>query len=245
MRVKRVGKTWWIFGHWPAVGPYHRRDEAKEALTGLIRFYGQKTLSRSQFSQGDFVMQVKRSALVRLLVAVGVETAPKWDLARLKKKATRGLMEMNDPDDPLVNEIESKEDKDLLIALLAAAGNKEDVEIEDDGDGQAEAAAKPAEKPAKPAKKPKADKPAPAEKPAKPAKKPKAEGAAANGEGVDQFGFRKGSKASRIAGVITKTPKSMQELMAEAGLDKQQYGYVGKLVERGLVVKTDNKYALA
>lgn len=186
-------------------------------------------------------MQVKRSALVRLLVAVGVETAPKWDLARLKKKATRGLVEMNDPDDPLVNEIESKEDKDLLITLLAAAENKEDVEIEDDGDGQAEAAAKPAEKPAKPAKKPKADKPAPA---AKPAKKPKAEGAA-NGEGVDQFGFRKGSKASRIAGVITKTPKSMQELMAEAGLDKQQYGYVGKLVERGLVVKTDNKYALA
>lgn len=66
-----------------------------------------------------------------------------------------------------------------------------------------------------------------------------------NGDAVDRFGNRLGTEAAKINAALTGTPKSMAQLLAETGVAKQQYGHLGGLVKRGLVVKDKDGYALA
>ena len=61
----------------------------------------------------------------------------------------------------------------------------------------------------------------------------------------DRFGYRTGTKASRICACLSDELKSMEQLMEQAGLDKQQYGVVNKQCKAGLVVKEDRKYRTA
>lgn len=45
---------------------------------------------------------------------------------------------------------------------------------------------------------------------------------------------------AQMFAALTKTPKSMKELKAVAGTDANQYGQMGRLVAKGLVVKTED-----
>ncbi|HUU86362.1 MAG TPA: hypothetical protein VMX17_01245 [Candidatus Glassbacteria bacterium] len=63
---------------------------------------------------------------------------------------------------------------------------------------------------------------------------------------TDKFGSRKGSIASKINAVLTKQPKTMEQLQKDADVENQQNGHLKKLIEAGYAKKVDGKgYALA
>jgi hypothetical protein len=113
------------------------------------------------------------------------------------------------------------------------------------GKGKAEAEA-PKEEPAKPAGKGKggmkAAKEEPAKAEAKPARKSMREGGSAKGEGVDEFGNRKGTAMAKVNSLLSKKPKTMAELVEEAGLKDTCYNHLNKLIGKGLVVKMEKGY---
>lgn len=83
-----------------------------------------------------------------------------------------------------------------------------------------------------------------AAKPAKAAKGKTAEPAKADAAEVDRFGARIGTKLAAFNACITRKPKSMAELLAEAGLEKTVYNHANRLIAEGLVAKTDKGYRL-
>jgi hypothetical protein len=54
-----------------------------------------------------------------------------------------------------------------------------------------------------------------------------------------------GTKRSRIRACLSKQPKTMRQLMDEAGVSETHYNFLNGLVEKGEVVKTDDGYRLA
>jgi len=53
-----------------------------------------------------------------------------------------------------------------------------------------------------------------------------------------------GSKRARIRAALTRQPKKMKQLMAEAGVDQTHYNFLNGLVQAGEVVKTPDGYRL-
>ena len=59
----------------------------------------------------------------------------------------------------------------------------------------------------------------------------------------DRFGSR-GPIYLAVNAVLTTTPKTMATILAESGVELPQYGHLGDLVKKGLVIKTKEGYAL-
>jgi len=72
--------------------------------------------------------------------------------------------------------------------------------------------------------------------------KPEAKAATAN---IDRFGNRVGTKQAELNARITAEPKTMRQLMDEAGLDQTLYNHINRLVAAGHVAKTDEGHKLA
>jgi hypothetical protein len=127
------------------------------------------------------------------------------------------------------------EDADLWNKVLEAHVRGEQVTLEDaveinhsgDGEGNVAVATKP-----KRTRAPKAE---------------KAEGKAAPKAEVklDPYGSKVGSVQARVNATLTARPKSMKQIMEEAGVNSTYYEHLGKLVKKGLVVKTDEGFARA
>lgn len=85
---------------------------------------------------------------------------------------------------------------------------------------------------------------APVEAPAEPAEEPKPEPKPAVEK--DRFGNRIGTKLATFNAAISETPKSMKELLTDAGMDLADtlYNHANALVKAGLVVKENGKYRL-
>jgi hypothetical protein len=64
-------------------------------------------------------------------------------------------------------------------------------------------------------------------------------------EGRDRFGSRLESRAAAVNAVLSGRPKTMKQIMREAGLEKTCYSHLGELVAAGLVVKTKQGFRLA
>lgn len=79
----------------------------------------------------------------------------------------------------------------------------------------------------------------------KAAKKP-ATGKAAKGESSaarDAYGTREGTELAKINAQLSKTPKSMRELMEASGVETTHYNHLNRLVESGKIKKDkDGKY---
>lgn len=63
----------------------------------------------------------------------------------------------------------------------------------------------------------------------------------------DQFGSREGTKGARVNAVLTKTPQGGSEIFKAAGLKDGEtcYNHLNGLVEKGLVTKSKEGYAIA
>lgn len=61
---------------------------------------------------------------------------------------------------------------------------------------------------------------------------------------VDRLGSRVGSNEAKINAVLTTSPKKMNVLVSEAQTTTTYYGHLKKLIERGLVAKSDLGYFL-
>ena len=70
---------------------------------------------------------------------------------------------------------------------------------------------------------------------------PKAPAVAAD---LDKWGARKGTKTANFNAALTKKAKTMKELIDEAGSDQVMYNHANKLIEQGVIVKTDDGYKL-
>jgi len=62
--------------------------------------------------------------------------------------------------------------------------------------------------------------------------------------GIDKFGSRKGTIKAKINAVLTKTPKTMQQLLDAAKVANPQSGHLKDLIENGYVVKTDKGFSI-
>jgi hypothetical protein len=66
-----------------------------------------------------------------------------------------------------------------------------------------------------------------------------------NGAGVDQFGFRLGTETAAFNRVLSATqPKTMAQIVKEAGMKRGVYGHVKRMIERGFLKETKNGYLL-
>lgn len=61
---------------------------------------------------------------------------------------------------------------------------------------------------------------------------------------LDALGSREGSGDAQINKAITHEPKSMKQLMADAGVDRSYYNHVNKLLKDGKIERTPQGYKL-
>ena len=61
----------------------------------------------------------------------------------------------------------------------------------------------------------------------------------------DDFGTRLNTKGAKFNAALTSKPQTMAALMKKAGLEETMYNHANALIERKLVVKNDDGYALA
>lgn len=64
-------------------------------------------------------------------------------------------------------------------------------------------------------------------------------------EDVDKYGARAGSVMAKVNAVLGKKPKTMAQIIAEAKIDRECYGHMRSLVEKGIVKKSDEGFYLA
>lgn len=62
--------------------------------------------------------------------------------------------------------------------------------------------------------------------------------------GVDKWNYKLGTDSAKLNACITTTPKSLKQLTEEAGLTKERGGHLRELVNKGLVVKSPDGYAV-
>lgn len=159
---------------------------------------------------------LKRETAVKLFEHLGFKTVKKWDSKRLLTKI-KNLPELTDD-----VKIKNPKVKKLLDAILAAKKVAfKEVEV-----GSKDAVAPKATKKIKAAKK--EVKKAPKE----------------NKKGLDKFGTRLGTNRAKINAVLSKTPKTMEQLMKKAGVGYAPGEHMQALVTRKLVKVTDQGYCL-
>lgn len=133
MRLVRLIRGWWIVRHCPPVGPYKTKQEAKQVMRGLRRFYSSQGIS-NPYHKGD-KMQTTKTAMATLFAELGFPMADKWNVAQLKRKA-KTLPKLVDEDTSL----ETEGSQALLDELLAALENNDEIEISEDESEEEEAA---------------------------------------------------------------------------------------------------------
>ncbi len=62
---------------------------------------------------------------------------------------------------------------------------------------------------------------------------------------VDKFGSRKGTIQAQINSVLTKKPKTMDQLLKDAKVKNPQSGHLNNLIQDGWVTKGEKGFALA
>lgn len=209
------------------------------------------------------IVTVTREQAVNLFVSLGLKTASKRsdkELLNKLQKINTLVDETTDTGDDALNDLlddilqaetikmEFKEDKEVTEGKPAVKGKKKKVKVSSLATSPTEEATKAYEKKTK--KKAKAQ---PKAKAKTAGKKKKAAKAKAEGKNkttkkssteVDKYGARLGTIKARIYACMSKKPKTMKELMAEAGIDTIQHGYINELIKKGLAEKTEKGYAL-
>ena len=181
------------------------------------------------------VVTITRNDAVTLCVALGFKTAGKWNKQRMLDKLS-DLSKMANDDGIEVDSDEVK-DAERLNKILSKIAKADEVVV----------VTKPVEEepkeeqPVEEKKEVKADK--------KPAKKSKKVEAEQEDEPVadksrDKFGYKNGTKVSVFLSCLSKKPKTVEQLCAEAET-KQQRGAFPELIKKGLVIKEGNTYRLA
>jgi len=200
----------------------------------------------------QFSGQVTKTRAIKIFEALGFKTAGKWDVAKLQRKLLKldTLIEGTDLDKKnlkKVNEILSAQAKGRKVIVVdvedVAAGKQREKEVKD-------AAAREVKRKADQKTKAKAKEKAETKKTAKKAKAKKTtkKAVAASDKkkkpGIDKFGGRTGTIKAKINAVLTKKPKTMQQLLKDAKVENQQSGHLKNLIEEGYVVKIGKGYAL-
>ncbi len=62
--------------------------------------------------------------------------------------------------------------------------------------------------------------------------------------GLDKFGSRKGTIQARINAILTKRPKTMQQILDDAEVDNPQSGHLNNLIKAKHIVKSEKGFAL-
>lgn len=65
-----------------------------------------------------------------------------------------------------------------------------------------------------------------------------------SGKDVDKFGSRKGTIQAKINAVITKRPKTMDQLLEDAEVTNPQSGHLNNLIKDGWIIKSEKGFAL-
>lgn len=159
-------------------------------------------------------MTVPESKARAMLVAAGFATAESWN----PKKLTNVLNHLDEREDEL-QEIEDKDERHTLKMVLKTLAEGNEVELEEEGKTKKHESNGQAKR--KPTKK--AEKKTP---------------------GTDKFGSRIGSDNAKINTVLSRKIKPMSQLVEEAGLKRGLYIHLGQLVQKKLVKKTPEGYAL-
>ena len=205
-------------------------------------------------------MKVSRKAALSLFGALGFKTAKRWDAKKMESKIAQlpelvagakltGNMKIG------VKKILAELKKGNKVEVIA----KEDTKIDKQAKKEVEAAAKRAKiKKEEKRNKDKKDKKKEAKitsggkkkETKKTSKKEKRKTAPKKekknvDKNVDKFGSRKGSNTAKINKVLSKKSKGMATLVEEAGLKGTFYNHLNKLVEKGVVTKSDKGYKLA
>ena len=171
-------------------------------------------------------MKIKQETIVKLFEALGFKTASNWNEKELQKKIKK-LPEIVDG-----KTIKSPNVREALKKILDADTVEIDMSaVEAAPEPEVEITPKPEAKSKKKTKK----------VAKKVEKKKKVEGKKVE---VDSFGNREGSIKAKINAVLTKTPKTMEQLLKDAKVDNQQNGHLKNLIDEGFVVKSDKGYAL-
>lgn len=154
-----------------------------------------------QFTENVMSVQVKRGEMIRLFVALGVDTATDWDDTRLVQKVESGMAKFREADAPLDADLDA-----LFNEVVAAQGTGDTVEIvADDAEPGATA-----------------DEPAPAKKRgrAKPAAKKPARKKAASADKKVTWGYRDDPLPVPTEGVMAFVVAQLKK----AGLGKEKEG---------------------
>lgn len=198
---------------------------------------------------------IVRADAVALFAALGFKTAGKWAKGRMidKLKDLAGMVQ-----DGGISVPEDEDDAERLNKMLKKiAGAKgavnvvaslpdESEELEDDFTEEEHAEMleeelEEEEEEQKPAKAKRAKK---ARTKASAEEDEQEEQSAAEENGKDRFGYRKGTKVSRFLACLSTKPKTVEMLCEEAGV-KQQRGSLPGLIEQGIVVKEGRTYRLS
>ncbi len=168
------------------------------------------------------VMQITRERALKLFSYFNYKTAGKWSSKRMGGKLAN-LPEMVDV---------AKVKNDRVKAILKEIAGASSIEV---------VSATPEKKTnTKSTKKKKAAK-----------KKTTAESVSKEKEtkkqkktGLDKFGSRKGTIQARINAVLTKRPKTMQQILDDAEVDNPQSGHLNNLIKAKHIVKSEKGFAL-
>lgn len=198
-----------------------------------------------------FSGQVTVTRAIKIFEALGFKTAKQWDRPRLQKKINKGFPEQAEGTkldrkmQKRVNEIlrALKQGRKIIVVDVAdaAADAKREQEVKDAGKREV---ARKADKKVKDGKKEKAEVKKTAKKVVAKKQAKKAVAVAKEKKGVSKFGSRSGTIKASIDSVLTKKPKTMEQLLKDAKVDNQQNGHLKNLIEAGYVVKSDKGFAL-
>ena len=199
----------------------------------------------------DYEFVVKRSKLVKLYGLLGFKTADKWDCKKFEKKVKslpdfigqEGIEFENEKAQKFVDGVLAALEEGKTIVVVDEIGDIDSQEPEPEAQ---EVETKKESEVAKPKKKTKAVKTKTKEKASEKvsAKKKTENTKTVNKVERDVFGSCVGSNLARVNACLSKKPKTMGELVKQVGLKDSYYTHLGKLVEAGLVKKSEGGYSL-
>jgi len=186
------------------------------------------------------VKQVKRSDAVALFEAMGFKMAGKWG----NDKLAANLAKLGDFID---DEAELGDDQEALaVGIMEAIDAGDGIEVvdgtvgggpEDIGEGREEPEI------AKPVVEVRVIRPPEKPKPGRKAKKTKEAGKVKTEKKTDKFGNRLGTKAAKFCACLSGEPKTMRDLLGEAGDTVTCYNLLNRLIGKGLVIKEGRGYS--
>ena len=178
----------------------------------------------------DKTMEITREKAVAIMVGLGFKTAPKMSTEKLEKRIN-GLNEV--VDDSVTT---GKKKLDITLKkILAKAGKVTILKAAKEAEEEAEVEETEEVEETTPKVKSKKEKVVKEKKEKAPKKDVVAK---------DKFGSRADSITARFNAALSKKAKTMKELMEEAKITRNYKDHADKLIEKGLVEKTDKGYKL-